>query len=227
MAWAADAADSLERLAAHAGAAVDGAALLTLRDGVAALAGLPAAARPGAAADLGTRLAPVASALAAMPAAGVAPPARLSLEDVLDAAREDVRRIAQARGVTVHVDASAPEGVEVPQAVAGALVDALGRIVRDSVVFGTPVGGAIRIVAHVERDDLIVVVGDRTGAVAPGAAGPAPTGPALAGARLAGLHAAGGCLAAVGGELTAGAGPWGGASMTVRVPHSDPGVRRA
>ncbi len=224
VAWAADAADSLERMAAHGGIAADPGALASLRDGAAGLASLPAAERPAAAAALAATLDGLRGALAAA-ADGAGAPAPLPLDTVLAAATEDAARAARARGVTVAVDVSGPEGVGVPHAVAGALVDALGRIVRDSVVYGTPTGGAIRIVAHTERDDLIVVVGDRTGSVGPGA--PAPQGPALAGARLAGLHAAGGCLATAGGELTAGAGPWGGASMTVRVPLAEPGLRRA
>jgi hypothetical protein len=223
VAWAADAADSLERMAAHGGVAADPRALASLRDGAAGLASLPAAERPGAARALAAALDGLRGAVAA--ADGGGPLAPLPLGTILAAATEDAARAARARGVTVAVDVSGPEGVRVPLAVAGALLDALGRIVRDSVVFGTPSGGGIRIVAHTERDDLIVVVGDRTGSVGPG--GPAPRGPALAGARLAGLHAAGGCLATAGGELSAGAGPWGGASMTVRVPLAGTGLRRA
>lgn len=209
--WAADAADSLARLAVHAGA--DGDALAEVAARAAGLAGLRADARRDAAAGLLGRLDELRATLPASPAPPPPGAAGLPLGAIVGALRADVRRAADERGASVAIDVSTPEAVHVPRPVAGALVDALGRVVRDSVAFGTPRGGAIRVVTHVERDVLVIVVGDR-GSGTPGGS----PGAALAGERRAGLHAAAGCLAAVGGELTAGAGPWGGASITVRVP---------
>jgi hypothetical protein len=215
LAWAADVADALERLMAHAGGETGPAA---------AAAGALAAARDGAAADgpegTADRLrALAADVLAAVPPADPAAAGPVPLSLLVLAARADARRAAEARGVPVAVDIVVPEAIELAPGVAEALVDVLGRVLRDSVVHGTPEGGAIRVVAHLERDDLVLVASDRTGDR------PGDDRTPLRPERLAGLRAAGGRLASAGGELSVGSGPWGGASITLRVPAGDAGTR--
>jgi|GEM_PF-4019979 len=169
-----------------------------------ALAGAGAAER----AALAARLQALAADLGRAPATVAVP-----LTAVGDAARRDAAEAAAARGVPVAVDVGVPDGVLVPCDDAGALVDALGRVLRDAVRHGTPRGGAIRVVAHTERDVLVVVAGDRGVGDDPGA-GADEVHPD----RMRGLHAAAGCLATAGGEMSVGIGPWGGLSVTLRLP---------
>lgn len=199
LAWAADAAASLEGLLHHAGDA--------------GLAGRAA----GLVVDLASG-ADVADVLRDLEAglAGAPPPAReLPLEAVAQAARADASRAAAGRGVTVGVEVTGPDGLRVSGGAAGVLVDVLGRIIRDAVAHGTPNGGALRLAFQPDGDALTVVVSDggdsRGDATAAGVV-------EVDAKRTAGLRAAAGRVAAAGGELAVGVGPWGGASVTLRLP---------
>ncbi|MCC6832556.1 MAG: hypothetical protein IT200_14525 [Thermoleophilia bacterium] len=197
-AWAADAAASLEGLAGHVpGEAAAGAAAVA-----AALASGGDVAGPLA--QLEARL-----------AGGPDPPARIPLEAVAAAARDEAARAAARRRVVVGVDVTAPEGVRLTAASAGVLVDALGRVVRDAVAHGTPDGGALRLAFQPGGDDLTVVVSDGGDSRGDSAAAGVVEVDAR---RTAGLQGAAGRLAAAGGELAVGVGPWGGASVTLRLP---------
>lgn len=199
LAWALDAAASLEGLVGH----VPG-------DGVAAAASAVVSALSGphdasaALRDLETRLA----------GDGPVPP-HLPLEALAGAARDDARRAAARRGVAVGVDVTAPEGVRVTAAAAGVLVDVLGRVVRDAVTHGTPNGGALRLAFQPDGEDLTVVVSDGGDSRGDSAAAGVVE---VDGRRTAGLQGAAGRVAAAGGELAVGVGPWGGASVTLRLP---------
>ncbi|MFN8108688.1 MAG: hypothetical protein U0Y82_02415 [Thermoleophilia bacterium] len=196
--WAVDAADSLGRLAGHVGRG-DGTAH-RLREVLGP--GGDAAVAAGLLRELRDTL----------PDEVIDGP--VDFELVAAAARSDAARAAAVRGVPVAVDITGQDGLRLDRHVAGTLVDALGRVVWDAVLHGTPDGGAIRAVAHADRDVVIVVVGDRGAAADAGVA----AGAQLDGAREAGLRAAGGWLAAVGGEVSVGVGAWGGASVTLRAP---------
>lgn len=117
---------------------------------------------------------------------------------------------ARAAGGPAGLDTSVPDGAAVAPGCAGPLRDALGRVLRDAVVFGTGRDVPVRIVGHVDRDHVVLVASDR------GRSDGADSH--VDPRREAGLRAAGGCLAAAGGDLTAGVGPWGGVSVTIRVP---------
>ena len=198
-AWATDAAASLEGLLHHA----DDPAM--------------AARAAGLAADLASGM-DVAGVLGDMEAGltgNPQPPADVPLEAVAAAARADAGRAAAGRGVAVGVEVTAPDGVRVTAGAAGVLVDVLGRIVRDAVAHGTPNGGALRLAFQPDGEALTVVVsdgGDSRGDAA--AAGVVE----VDAKRTAGLRAAAGRVAAAGGELAVGVGPWGGASVTLRLP---------
>lgn len=118
-------------------------------------------------------------------------------------------------GVAVGVDVTAPEGVRVTAAAAGVLVDVLGRVVRDAVTHGTPNGGALRLAFQPDGEDLTVVVSDGGDSRGDSAAAGVVE---VDGRRTAGLQGAAGRVAAAGGELAVGVGPWGGASVTLRLP---------
>ena len=198
-AWATDAAASLEGLLHHA----DDPVL--------------AARAAGLAADLasGVDVAGVLGDMEAGLAGSPPPPGDLALEAVAAAARDDAARAAAGRGVAVGVEVTGPDGVRVTAGAAGVLVDVLGRIVRDAVAHGTPNGGALRLAFQPDGDALTVVVsdgGDSRGDAA--AAGVVE----VDAKRTAGLRAAAGRVAAAGGELAVGVGPWGGASVTLRLP---------
>lgn len=125
-------------------------------------------------------------------------------------ARADATAVAGRARISAGLDISVPTGIRIAAACAGPLRDALGRVLRDAVAFTGGADVAVRVVGHVERDRLVLVAGDR------GRAG--GVGPQVDPRREAGLWAAGGCLAVAGGDLTAGVGPWGGVSVTIRVP---------
>ncbi|MFN8121399.1 MAG: hypothetical protein U0237_03115 [Thermoleophilia bacterium] len=197
--WAADAAASLEGLAGHVAG-----------DGVAA-----AAAAVTAALSSGGDAAPALGDLEAWLDGDAAVPRDLPLEAVAVAARADAARAAARRGVVVKVDVTAPDGVRVSSSAAGALVDALGRVVRDAVTHGTPDGGALRLAFQPDGDDLTVVVSDGGDSRGDSAAAGVVEVDAR---RTAGLQGAAGRVAAAGGELAVGVGPWGGASVTLRLP---------
>lgn len=138
----------------------------------------------------------------------------LELQQIADAAAAEVRRVADRRHINVSVVLEVPTAIRVPRRIAGVLVDALGHILRNAVTHGSPHGGAIRIAFRREPDALSVVVSDRGNAESRAA----ERAPDLDSGRGVGLQAAHSRLTAIGGALTLSPAPWGGTSVTVRVP---------
>ena len=197
VAWARAAADSLVRLARHAGVH----APRTLTE-AASLDDRPANAVADACRALATRV------------TGPESPRPTPLGAILDAAAGDADREAGLRGIPVHLDRSGDAGVMIPADHVGPLLDALGLVFRDAVRHAKPSGAAVRVVVHGDRQDLVIDISDRSTGDAPDA-----SGSFLAPGRAPGLRAAAGSLAVVRGELTAGVGPWGGTAVTVRMPR--------
>lgn len=158
------------------------------------------------------RVRAVERALAGRAGPGVA--RDVALDQVADAARDEALRAAARRGVRLSVEVVVPRNARVPRRIAGVLVDVLGHLARNAVAHGTPDGGTLRITVESGPDLLTVVVsdhGDRERANV-------TRRPDLTSGRGVGLRAAQGRLAALGGDLSVSAGPWGGTSVTVRIP---------
>ena len=206
------AAHSLKGLTAQAGDIALADEVHALEGAIQQLRSIEAAERPAPVALIVERLHAVERTLTSRAGPGVT--RDVDLEQIADAAAAEVRRIADRRGIAVSVELVVPPGIRVPRRAAGVLVDALGHILRNAVTHGSPHGGAIRIAFRRESDALSVVIGDRGNAESRAA----ERVPDLDSGRGVGLQAAHSRLTAIGGDLTLSPAPWGGTSVTVRVP---------
>jgi chemotaxis protein histidine kinase CheA len=211
--WAMLAAHSLKGLTAQAGDTALAEEVHDIEGALDALRRVDASARSAAATAIIERLHGVERRLAGR--AGPSDTRDVEIQQIADAASAEVRRIADRRGINVSVELVVPADVRVPRRVAGVLVDALGHILRNAVTHGSSHGGAIRIAFSSGPETLSVVVGDRGNAESR-AAEPSPD---LDGGRGIGLRAAQSRLTAIGGEVSLSAAPWGGTSVTIRVPR--------
>jgi chemotaxis protein histidine kinase CheA len=210
--WAMLAAHSLKGLTAQAGDIALAEEVHSIETALEQLRIIDVHARSAAAADLITRLRAVEARLTAR--GGPDAVRDMDLQQVADAARAEVQRVARRRGIAVTVELVMPPAIRIPRRVAGVLVDALGHILRNAVTHGTQHGGALHIAFSREPDTLLVVVGDRGNAESRAA----DRVPDLESGRGVGLQAAHSRLTAIGGDLTLSPAPWGGTSVTVRVP---------
>ena len=137
--------------------------------------------------------------------------AAVAFGDLAILARSEVERAAKANNVTVLIDVPPHAEGHLPRPIAAMLVDVLGQVVRGAVRYGIPTGGAMRIAFESPTDAFVVVVSDRADRAGRDQA-------ALAAERAAMLRTSEARVAAVGGELTSGGGPWGGTSVTIRIP---------
>jgi chemotaxis protein histidine kinase CheA len=213
--WAAEAAHSLKGLTMQAGDAALAAEVHAIESQLEEIHAAPVAERGPATEAAVERVRAVERALAGR----AAPAAReVDLRQVADAARDEALRVADRRGVPVAVEVVVPAEARVPRRVAGVLVDVLGHLARNAVVHGTPDGGTLRIVVDVGPESLTVVMADHGDRARINAV----RRPDMASGRGVGLRAAQGRLAALGGELAISPGPWGGTSVTVRIPREAP-----
>ncbi len=146
--------------------------------------------------------------------ASLTAPTTIDVNDLAEAARWLVTRIATQRDVVVTIDVpDRPEG-RVPRSIGGALLDALVHAIGSAISYGTPGGGALRLGITREPEALVVLLSDR------GNRGElnVTTRPDLGGERGVSLRAAHSRIVALGGDLTATAGAWGGTTVTIRVP---------
>lgn len=210
--WAMLAAHSLKGLTAQAGDTALADEVHGIEGALEELRRIDDAPRSAAAAMIIRRLHVIEQALTARGGPSVV--RDVELQQIADAANSEVRRVADRRGITVTVDLSLPENVRVPRRIAGVLIDALGHVLRNAVTHGSPHGGAIRISFTREPSTLSVVVGDRGNAQSRAA----DRVPDLESGRGVGLQAAHSRLTAIGGDLTLSPAPWGGTSVTIRVP---------
>ena len=206
------AAHSLKGLTAQAGDIALAEQVHDIETTLEQLRGLDVAARSTAATDLLERLRTIETQLTARGGPNVT--RDIELQQVADAAHAEVQRVAERRGIAVTVELVMPPDIRIPRQVAGVLVDALGHILRNAVTHGTQHGGALHIAFSREPDTLLVVVGDRGNAESRAA----DRLPDLESGRGVGLQAAHSRLTAIGGDLTISPAPWGGTSVTVRVP---------
>ncbi len=138
----------------------------------------------------------------------------LEVNDLAEMARWLVDRLAKEHGVAVTIDVpDRPEG-HVPRDIGGALLDALVHAIGSAITYGTPDGGALRLGITREPEALVILLSDR------GNRGElnVTTRPDLGGERGVSLRAAHSRIVALGGDLTATAGAWGGTTVTIRVP---------
>ena len=149
---------------------------------------------------LAARLAPRVSIVAAVP-----------LGELAILARSVAERAATTHGVGVLIDIPPYPEVDLPRPLAAMLVDVLGQVVRGAVQYGIPTGGALRINFETPPDAVVVIISDRADRLGSDQA-------ARAGERAAMLRSAEARVVAFGGELTSGGGPWGGTSVTIRLP---------
>ncbi len=149
---------------------------------------------------LAAHLAPQVSILAPVP-----------LGELAVLARAEAERAATAHGVGVLIDIPPYPEVDLPRPLAAMLVDVLGQVVRGAIQYGIPTGGALRINFEAPPDAVVVIVSDRADRLGSDQA-------ARAEERAATLRSAEARVVALGGELTSGGGPWGGTSVTVRLP---------
>ena len=210
--WAMLAAHSLKGLTAQAGDIALAEDVHDVETALHDLRTLDVPARSAAATDLITRLRSIEARLTTR--GGPNAVRDIELQQVADAARAEVRRVATRRGIAVTVELVMPQDIRIPRRVAGVLVDALGHILRNAVTHGTQHGGALHIAFSREPETLLVVVGDRGNAESRAV----DRTPDLESGRGVGLQAAHSRLTAVGGDLTISPAPWGGTSVTVRVP---------
>ena len=210
--WAMLAAHSLKGLTAQAGDTVLAENVHDIEGALEEMRRVDASARSAAATAIVERLRVIEQALTSR--AGPDVTRDVALQEIADAAAAEVRRVADRRGISVSVVLEVPHGIRVPRRIAGVLIDALGHILRNAVTHGSPHGGAIRIAFRREPDSLSVVVGDRGNAESRAA----ERAPDLDSGRGVGLQAAHSRLTAIGGDLTLSSAPWGGTSVTVRVP---------
>ncbi len=210
--WAMLAAHSLKGLTAQVGDVALAEEVHALEGAIEELRRFDASARSAPVAIIVERLHGTERTLAGRAGPGVT--RDVELEQIADAASAEVRRVADRRGIDVSVEMIVPPGIRIPRRAAGVLVDALGHILRNAVTHGSPHGGAIRIAFRREPDALSVVIGDRGNAESRAA----ERTPDLDTGRGVGLQAAHSRLTAIGGDLTLSPAPWGGTSVTVRVP---------
>ena len=210
--WAMLAAHSLKGLTAQAGDIALAQEVHDIEGALEQMRRVDASARTAAATALVERLHVIEQALTVRGGPGVI--RDIALQEIADAAATEVRRIADRRSISVSVMLEVPAGIRVPRRIAGVLVDALGHILRNAVTHGSPHGGAIRIAFRREPDSLSVVVSDRGNAESRAA----EHTPDMDSGRGVGLQAAHSRLTAVGGDLTLSPAPWGGTSVTIRVP---------
>lgn len=210
--WALLAAHSLKGLTAQAGDLALADRVHAIEDALTTLRTLDTTQRAADTATLVDQLQTVTNALTA----GVGPNVSrdVALEEIGEAAAGEVRRVAERRAITVTVELVVPSGIRVPRRIAGVMVDALGHVLRNAVTHGSPRGGAIHIAFTRSADILTVVVGDRGNAESRAA----ERTPDLESGRGIGLQAAHSRLTAIGGELSLSPAPWGGTSVTIRVP---------
>jgi hypothetical protein len=141
-------------------------------------------------------------------------PAPVALAGLADLARWLVAREARVIGATVAIDIpTEPEG-DVPRPIGGAPLDALVHAIRSAIHHGTPDGGALRLIVSSEPDARVLVLSDRGNRAATNVT----RRPDLGGDRGTSLRAAHSRVIALGGELSASAGAWGGTTVTIRVP---------
>ncbi len=206
------AAHSLKGLTAQAGNIALAEEVHALEGAIEELRRLDASVRPTPTAIIVERLHGIERTLAGHEGPGVT--RDVELEQIADAAATEVRRVADRRGIAVSVELVVPPGIRVPRRIAGVLVDALGHILRNAVIHGSPHGGAIRIAFRREPKALSVVIGDRGNAESRAV----EHAPDLDSGRGVGLQAAHSRLTAIGGDLTFSPAPWGGTSVTLRAP---------
>jgi len=211
--WAMLAAHSLKGLTAQVGDTALADEVHDIENALDELRRVHESARSAAATAIVERLHRVERMLARR--AGPSVKGDVELQRIAEAASAEVRRVADRRGINVSVELVVPAGVRVPRRAAGVLVDALGHILRNAVTHGSSHGGAIRIAFSSGPETLSVVVGDRGNAESR-AAEPSPD---LDSGRGVGLRAAQSRLTAIGGEVSLSATPWGGMSVTIRVPR--------
>lgn len=210
--WAMLAAHSLKGLTAQAGDTALAEEVHDIEGALEQMRRADASARSAGATAIVERLHVIEQALTARGGPGVI--RDVALQEIADAAAAEVRRVADRRAIAVSVELVVPPGIRVPRRDAGVIVDALGHILRNAVTHGSPHGGAIRIAFSREPDSLSVVVGDRGNAESRAA----DRIPDIDSGRGVGLQAAHSRLTAIGGSLTLSAAPWGGTSVTVRIP---------
>jgi chemotaxis protein histidine kinase CheA len=210
--WAKLAAHSLKGLTAQAGDTHLAERVHAVETHLEELSSLDGSQRSTATTAIVEQLRAIERALTANAGPGIS--RDIALDEIAGAADAEVRRVAARRGIDVSVELTVPSGIRVPRRIGGVLVDALGHILRNAVTHGSPHGGAIRIAFRREPDAMSIVVGDRGNA----ASRAAERVPDLESGRGVGLQAAHSRLTAIGGELTLSPAPWGGTSVTVRVP---------
>ena len=135
---------------------------------------------------------------------------RVALGELAAFAREQAARAAQDVPGAISIDVPPHPAGWLPRPHARLLVDVLGQIVRAAVRFGIPNGGAVRIAFEPGAEVLVVAISDR--------ASRESAAVAASGERDGVLAAASARIAAVGGELISGGGPWGGTGTTIRLP---------